>query len=80
MECRELLEHLSDFVDEELEPGLRAEAEEHLGRCWRCRAAVDTTRRITVFCREAYPAEAAPREGEAERRRRFLQMLADQRP
>ena len=80
MNCRELFEHLSDYVDQELDEELNAAAQEHLGRCQRCRAAVETTQRIITLCGEAYQPQDTSPEQPAARRRWFEQVLAAYRP
>jgi anti-sigma factor RsiW len=42
---------LTDYLDEALDPLSRAELEQHLGKCKKCRIVVDTTRKtIDIFC------------------------------
>jgi hypothetical protein len=48
MNCEELLQYLSDYVDQDLDEELRADAEEHLRTCANCHVMLDTTRR-TIF-------------------------------
>lgn len=43
--CEELLRELSDYLDGEVTPGLRAAIEAHIRTCGRCSVLVDTTRR-----------------------------------
>jgi hypothetical protein len=51
VKCRELMHELEDFLDNDLDPGLRAEIAVHLDRCGDCRLVVDTTRKtIQIFC------------------------------
>jgi anti-sigma factor RsiW len=48
--CQEILDHISDYVDGELEAALCAELEAHLARCHNCRVLVDTLRKtITLY-------------------------------
>ena len=52
--CSELLEHVSDYIDGELEPSICAELEAHLAGCPNCRIMVDTVRRtITLYHSQA---------------------------
>jgi len=42
-ECRQLLDHLSDYIDDNLEDeALCAEIDRHIGDCEDCRIVVDT--------------------------------------
>lgn len=51
MKCKGLLSELADYLDEMLDPALRAEIEEHLAKCKNCRIVVNTTKKtIEIFC------------------------------
>lgn len=51
MKCKGLLSELADYLDEMLDPALRAEIEEHLSNCKNCRVVVNTTKKtIEIFC------------------------------
>lgn len=51
MNCKAIISELADYLDEALDPILRASIEEHLGKCKDCRIVVDTTKRtIEIFC------------------------------
>ncbi|MFZ0637573.1 MAG: zf-HC2 domain-containing protein [Candidatus Acidiferrales bacterium] len=51
MKCTNLIEELSSYLDDALDPGLRAELETHLQKCKRCRLVVDTCRKtINIYC------------------------------
>jgi len=51
LNCRGLIRELSNYLDGELDAGLKAELERHLEHCDDCRMVVDTTRKtIHVFC------------------------------
>lgn len=51
MKCKGLLSELADYLDEMLDPALRAEIEEHLAKCKDCRVVVNTTKKtIEIFC------------------------------
>jgi len=43
MKCEDLLQYLSDYIDQELDEELTAEAQEHLATCHNCRVVLDTT-------------------------------------
>lgn len=56
--CRKLLSELSNYLDGEAEAQVRAELEEHIGRCPDCWVIFDTTRKtiqIVQGCCEPYP-------------------------
>jgi anti-sigma factor RsiW len=51
VKCKGLLAELADYLDELLDPALRAEIEEHLVKCKKCRVVVNTTKKtIEIFC------------------------------
>lgn len=55
--CQEILEHISDYVDGELEAALCAELEVHLAGCRNCRVMVDTLRKTITLYHAQPPAE-----------------------
>lgn len=57
MNCRGVIQQLSDFLDEELDPKLAEDLCRHLELCDDCRVVVDTCRKtVKVFCKtEALP-------------------------
>ncbi|WP_420629110.1 anti-sigma factor family protein [Candidatus Leptofilum sp.] len=52
MKCEELLQYLSDYIDQELEDELIAEAQEHLATCQNCRVVLDSTQQTIFLFRE----------------------------
>lgn len=48
MKCEELLQYLSDYIDQELNEALIAEAQDHLATCHNCRVVLDSTQQ-TIF-------------------------------
>ena len=51
MNCKGLIRELSNYIDGELDPTVKAEIERHLEHCDDCRVVVDTTRKtVQVFC------------------------------
>ena len=55
--CQEILDHISDYVDGELEAALCAELEVHLAGCHNCRVMVDTVRKTVTLYHSQAPAE-----------------------
>jgi len=43
--CAQVLKELSNYIDEDIDPRLRAEIEEHLRGCRRCSVLLDSTRK-----------------------------------
>lgn len=65
MKCKGLFAELADYLDEMLDPALRAEIEEHLSKCKNCRIVVNTTKKtVEIFCNSepvALPADTRER-------------------
>jgi anti-sigma factor RsiW len=53
MNCEELVHYLSDYIDNNLDEDLRAEAEEHLSTCHNCHVVLDTTRKTILLYKTA---------------------------
>ena len=47
--CETVLQELSNFVDHEIDPALRAEIEAHLKTCQRCSVLHDSLRKLVVI-------------------------------
>lgn len=43
--CHVVLRELSNYIDRDVDPALRAEIEAHLAQCRRCSMVLDTTRK-----------------------------------
>jgi anti-sigma factor RsiW len=51
LNCRDCLEQISNYLDGELEAGLRRRLEDHLKMCQHCRVVFDSTRKtIELYC------------------------------
>jgi len=55
--CEEVLRELSNFLDGEVSPALRAEIEEHLISCHNCTVLLDTTRKTLTLAGDRYFVE-----------------------
>jgi len=55
--CQELLDQMSDFLDKEAREDLCRQIEEHLERCQDCRIEVDRTRKTIVLYQADQPIE-----------------------
>jgi len=49
MECNDLLHYLSDYIDNNLDDDLVAEAQEHLATCHNCKVILDTTQQTIAL-------------------------------
>jgi predicted anti-sigma-YlaC factor YlaD len=47
--CEDVLKHLSDFIDDEIEPGLGAAIKTHLDMCRRCSILYETMRKVLII-------------------------------
>ncbi|HYL65196.1 MAG TPA: zf-HC2 domain-containing protein, partial [Candidatus Methylomirabilis sp.] len=51
MNCDDVIQELSNFLDGELTPALVEELESHLDECWECKLVVNQTKKtIELFC------------------------------
>lgn len=51
MNCKDVIQGLSSYLDKELDPTLLQELERHLEHCDDCRIVVDTTRKtVELYC------------------------------
>lgn len=53
MNCEGLIKYLSDYIDNDLDETLRADAQAHLASCKNCHVVLDTTQKMIVLCRGA---------------------------
>ena len=49
LSCRHVWEHISEYIDDTLNPQVRAEVERHLAHCEICSAIIDSTRNIIIL-------------------------------
>jgi anti-sigma factor RsiW len=49
LNCRHVWDHISEYIDNTLDPEVRAEVERHLATCEICSAILDSTRNIIVL-------------------------------
>jgi anti-sigma factor RsiW len=49
LECKHVWEHISSYLDQQLDPELLAAVEKHLATCEVCSAILDSTRNILVL-------------------------------
>jgi anti-sigma factor RsiW len=49
VKCKEVLDQLSEYVDDEARADLCREIEEHLARCGGCKVVVDTVRKTILL-------------------------------
>jgi len=72
MECNELVQYLSDYIDQNLEDDLIQAAKDHLSSCHNCRVVLDTTQR-TIFLYREQGKRTIP----ADRRQRLFDQLQE---
>lgn len=49
LDCKHVWEHISGYLDHQLDPGLLAAVEKHLENCEVCSAVLDSTRNVLVL-------------------------------
>lgn len=57
LDCKEVLDHLSDYIDGEGSEELRKAIELHISRCGRCRVVFDTTASMLKIVLDVEPFE-----------------------
>lgn len=55
--CEELVKHLSDYLDNELDEALSRAAQEHLQTCENCQVVLDTTKQTILLYKEHHIVE-----------------------
>lgn len=70
MQCDELVQYLSDYIDQNLDEELVTDAQEHLAACHNCRVVLDTTQQ-TIFLFREQGQRTIP----AQRRQRLFDQL-----
>jgi predicted anti-sigma-YlaC factor YlaD len=70
--CEDLLQYLSDYIDNDLDEELSAVAQSHLASCHNCRVVLDSTQQ-TIFLFREQGKRTIP----AERRKRLFDQLQD---
>ena len=72
MKCEDLLQYLSDYIDQNLSEDLVSDAQEHLATCQNCRVVLDTTQQ-TIFLFREQGKRTIP----AQRRQRLFNQLQE---
>ena len=49
IDCKHVWQHISAYIDGDVEAGLRAEIDKHLETCEICSAVLDSTRNVVVL-------------------------------
>ena len=52
MECDTFISYLSDYIDNDLDDDLSAEAQEHLATCNNCSVVLDSTQKMILLYRD----------------------------
>jgi anti-sigma factor RsiW len=60
LNCKGCVEHLCDYLDGLLSSGTRAQFDQHLERCRKCRALCGTTEQMLRLYRRFAPCEVPP--------------------
>lgn len=57
LDCKEVLDNLSDYIDGEGSEELRKAIEKHIAHCGRCRVVFDTTGKMLKIVMDVAPFE-----------------------
>lgn len=72
LECRQVFEKLSEYLDEELPPDLCEQMRGHIDDCPPCVEFVNSLRKTVDLCRQLQPAGGVPISEDAKARIRAL--------
>ncbi len=76
--CQDLLQHLSAYLDNELDAELTAAAEAHLATCPNCRIVLSSTQHTLTLYRRHYRRHLAP-DTRQKLHAQLLELLSDER-
>ncbi len=62
LSCREILDNLSEYIDEELDPSLCEEIEKHMADCSPCVAFLNTLKKTVVLYKYCGQESGIPKE------------------
>ncbi|RMF80734.1 MAG: zf-HC2 domain-containing protein [Chloroflexi bacterium] len=62
MKCEELVEYVSDYIDNNLSEELSEAAREHLATCENCRIVLNSTQQMILLYREHGKAQRIPKQ------------------
>lgn len=60
MDCAQLIQYLSDYIDNQLDEDLTEAARAHLSTCHNCSVVLDSTRKTILLYRENHRREQIP--------------------
>ena len=49
LQCKDVWKHISEYIDQQLDPAALADIENHLENCEICSAVMDSTRNVLVL-------------------------------
>jgi anti-sigma factor (TIGR02949 family) len=76
IDCRHVWDHISEYIDGDVDAALRAEIDRHLEHCEICSAVMDSTRNVVVLVADERVFEIPA--GYSERLHRRLDMVLAQ--
>ncbi len=76
IDCRHVWDHISEYIDGDVDAALRAEIDRHLEHCEICSAVMDSTRNVVVLVADERVFEIPA--GYSERLHRRIDMVLAQ--
>lgn len=49
IQCKDVWQEISNYLEDDISPGTRAEMEQHLENCRHCAALIDSTRNVLLL-------------------------------
>jgi anti-sigma factor RsiW len=78
LDCKDVWENISEYIDHRLDPSVLAEMEKHLENCEVCSAVLDSTRNVLVLTADNRTFELPV--GFSERLHRRLEVAIKEKP
>jgi anti-sigma factor (TIGR02949 family) len=73
MECKKLLEELSNYIDHDIEASICDEIEKHIDGCSPCQVFIDTLRQTVKIFKEQCPQREVPEDTKKKLRERLME-------
>ncbi len=78
--CEELVQYLSDYIDQELDEDLSQAAREHLSTCHNCRVVLNSTQKLILLYQDAAQARVIPAKRQKKLHDELAALFANSRP
>jgi hypothetical protein len=77
MECKRLLEELSNYINHDIDPSICDEIDKHIDNCSPCQVFIDTLRQTVELFRKSCPQVDVPDCAKKKLRERLMKKRAE---